>query len=126
MLFLVYFAEDSGDLKTSHFAIMTGLMALGMMIPGMFSGTLQTMMGYRNFFLWVMIATIPGFIATYLAKRVVRPDFGAKRQEALEWIRKIYDLFYLGYIFLSGVFMLWSDFKIKYAVDRFGEQRLNR
>ena len=22
--------------------------------------------------------------------------------------------------------MLWSDFKIKYAVDRFGEQRLNR
>ena len=84
MLFLVYFAEDSGDLKTSHFAIMTGLMALGMMIPGMFSGTLQTMMGYRNFFLWVMIATIPGFIATCLAKRVVRPDFGAKRQEALE------------------------------------------
>ena len=84
MLFLVYFAEDSGDLKTSHFAIMTGLMALGMMIPGMFSGTLQTMMGYRNFFLCVTIATIPGFTATYLAKRVVRPDFGAKRQEALE------------------------------------------
>ena len=37
-------------------------MALGMMIPGMFSGFLQESIGYKYFFNWVMFATIPGFI----------------------------------------------------------------
>jgi MFS transporter, PAT family, beta-lactamase induction signal transducer AmpG len=60
MLFMIYFSE--GEHKTAHFAITTGFMALGMMIPGMISGWLQELIGYQHFFIWVMIATIPSFI----------------------------------------------------------------
>jgi MFS transporter, PAT family, beta-lactamase induction signal transducer AmpG len=60
MLFMIYFAE--GKHKTAHFAICTGLMALGMMLPGMISGWIQEIIGYQNFFIWVVLCTIPGFI----------------------------------------------------------------
>lgn len=60
MLYMIYVSE--GKFKTAHFAIATGFMALGMMIPGMFSGWLQEIIGYQHFFIWVMIATIPGFL----------------------------------------------------------------
>lgn len=77
MLFLIYVSE--GEHKTAHYAIGTGFMALGMMIPGMFSGWLQELIGYQNFFVWVMIATIPGFIiAKYLP---VNPSFGMKKEQ---------------------------------------------
>ncbi len=74
MLFMIYVSE--GEHKTSHFAITTGFMALGMMIPGMFSGWIQELVGYPNFFLWVMIATIPAFIATWFIP--LDKDFGKK------------------------------------------------
>lgn len=48
--------------KTAHFAISTGIMALGMMVPGFVSGKLQTMVGYSEFFIIVCIATIPGML----------------------------------------------------------------
>ncbi len=77
MLFLIYVSE--GEHKTAHYAIGTGFMALGMMIPGMFSGWLQELIGYQNFFIWVMIATIPGFIIVkYLP---VSPSFGMKKEK---------------------------------------------
>lgn len=77
MLFLIYVSE--GEHKTAHYAIGTGFMALGMMIPGMFSGWLQELIGYQNFFIWVMIATIPGFIIVkYLP---LSPGFGMKKAE---------------------------------------------
>ncbi len=60
MLYMIYVSE--GDHKTAHFAITTAFMALGMMIPGMFSGWLQEIIGYQHFFIWVMIATLPGFL----------------------------------------------------------------
>ncbi|RPI71204.1 MAG: MFS transporter [Ignavibacteriales bacterium] len=74
MLYLIYVSE--GDHKTSHYAIATGFMALGMMIPGMFSGWLQEIIGYQHFFIWVCIATIPGFIVTKYLK--IDPEFGKK------------------------------------------------
>ncbi|MFH1851212.1 MAG: MFS transporter [Candidatus Neomarinimicrobiota bacterium] len=77
MLFMIYASE--GLHKTAHFAICTGFMALGMMIPGMFSGWLQEIIGYQNFFIWVMIATIPGFILLYFLP--IDPEFGKKKQE---------------------------------------------
>ncbi len=60
MMYMIYICE--GEYKTSHYAIATGFMALGMMIPGMFSGIIQEMLGYKLFFVWVVIATIPSFI----------------------------------------------------------------
>jgi len=57
MLFMIYFSE--GEHKTAHFAISTGLMALGMMLPGMVAGWLQDMLGYNHFFIFIMICAIP-------------------------------------------------------------------
>jgi MFS transporter, PAT family, beta-lactamase induction signal transducer AmpG len=57
-LYLIYFVQ--GENRTSHYAFATGLMALGMMVPGMLSGWIQEMADYQNFFIWVSICTIPG------------------------------------------------------------------
>ncbi|OGS50406.1 MAG: hypothetical protein A3J79_03465 [Elusimicrobia bacterium RIFOXYB2_FULL_62_6] len=54
-----------GKFKTAHFAISTGIMALGMMVPGMISGMLQQAVGYKHFFLWVCILTIPGILVIF-------------------------------------------------------------
>ena len=77
MLFMIYVSE--GSHKTAHFAITTAFMALGMMIPGMFSGWLQELIGYQHFFIWVMIATIPGFMI--LPFIPLDKDFGKKTDE---------------------------------------------
>ncbi|MBO7238404.1 MAG: MFS transporter [Elusimicrobiaceae bacterium] len=49
-VFIMYVSQ--GAYKTSHYAISTGVLALGMMIPSMLSGKLQLMLGYEQFF-WV-------------------------------------------------------------------------
>jgi len=72
MLYMIYAAQ--GEYKTAHFALLTGFMALGMMIPGMFSGWIQEMLGYQNFFIWILIATIPGFLVASLVD--IDPEFG--------------------------------------------------
>ncbi len=74
MLYMIYVSE--GNHKTAHFAITTAFMALGMMIPGMFSGWLQELIGYQHFFIWVMIATIPAIMIIKLAP--LDPNFGKK------------------------------------------------
>ncbi len=77
MLFSIYISE--GKHKTAHFAITTGFMALGMMIPGMLSGWLQEIIGYQSFFVWVMICTIPIFLVLPFVK--IDPKFGVKEKE---------------------------------------------
>jgi PAT family beta-lactamase induction signal transducer AmpG len=74
MLYMMLVAE--GEHRTAHYAICTGFMALGMMLPGMAAGWIQDQLGYVNFFIWVCIAAIPSFIATALIK--VDPAFGKK------------------------------------------------
>ena len=59
-MYLMLFAE--GKYKTSHYAISTGFMALGMMLPGMVSGWIQEWLGYQLFFVWVMFCCIPLFL----------------------------------------------------------------
>src|SRR5574344_439330 len=74
MLYLIYFSE--GEHKTAHYAICTGFMALGMMLPGMAAGWLQEAIGYRHFFVWTMIccaATI-----AVCAFVTIDPSFGKK------------------------------------------------
>lgn len=58
-MYLMLFAE--GKYQTSHYAISTGFMALGMMLPGMVSGWIQEQIGYQYFFVWVMICCLPVF-----------------------------------------------------------------
>ncbi|MFO8000646.1 MAG: MFS transporter [Marinilabilia sp.] len=77
MLYMIYFSE--GQHKTAHYAICTGLMALGMMIPGMISGWIQEIVGYQNFFIWVVLCTIPGFILLNYLK--IDPAFGVRKEK---------------------------------------------
>ncbi|HCM59189.1 MAG TPA: MFS transporter [Bacteroidales bacterium] len=74
MLYMIYFSD--GKYKTAHYAICTGFMALGMMLPGMFAGWLQEQLGYNHFFLWVMICSVVPLIAVALLK--IDPQFGKK------------------------------------------------
>ena len=74
-LFLMYFAR--GEHQTSHYAISTGIMALGMMLPGMFSGKLQELMGYRTFFIWIIACCAVTCVVSALIK--YEPDFGKKQ-----------------------------------------------
>ena len=62
-VYLMYICQ--GEYKTSHFAISTGIMALGMMLPGLISGYLQKAFGYPLFFILVCLLTIPGMIALF-------------------------------------------------------------
>ena len=74
MLYMIYIAR--GKHQTAHYAICTGFMALGMMIPGMWSGWLQEIIGYQHFFLWVILATIPSFLVVLLIP--LDKEFGKK------------------------------------------------
>jgi MFS transporter, PAT family, beta-lactamase induction signal transducer AmpG len=54
-----------GKYKMAHYAFATGIMNLGLMIPSALSGFISDFLGYKHFFLWVMIATIPSFLITW-------------------------------------------------------------
>jgi len=76
MLMIAGGPDGNSPHKTAHYALCTGFMALGMMIPGMWAGWLQDQLGYVQFFVWACIATIPSFIATALIR--IDPNFGRK------------------------------------------------
>ena len=74
MLYLLYFAD--GPHKTAHYAMCTGFMALGMMIPGLWSGWLADIVGYRHFFGWVLGSTLPGLVLALQLR--IDPSYGKK------------------------------------------------
>jgi PAT family beta-lactamase induction signal transducer AmpG len=74
MLYLIRIAR--GPHATAHYALGTGFMALGVMLPGMWSGWLQEHLGYKLFFVWVILATIPSFLVAL--KIPLEPEFGRK------------------------------------------------
>ena len=74
MLYMLFFAD--GPHKTAHYAICTGFMALGMMLPGMWAGWLQDRLGYLTFFGWACVATLPSFVAAALIR--IEPGYGRK------------------------------------------------
>ncbi|WP_407478049.1 MFS transporter [Elizabethkingia meningoseptica] len=51
--------------KMANYAFATGIMNLGVMLPGMMSGYISDMLGYKNFFIFVLFATIPALLITY-------------------------------------------------------------
>ena len=74
MLYMIMVAD--GPHKTAHYAICTGFMAMGMMVPGMYSGMVQEALGYQNFFIYVCFMTLPAFGLAALVK--IDPEFGKK------------------------------------------------
>ena len=77
MLYLIYFSE--GEHKTAHYAICTGFMALGMMLPGMAAGWLQETIGYRHFFIWTVICCVATIAVCAFVK--IDPKFGLKQDK---------------------------------------------
>lgn len=67
MLYMMHFSE--GEFKTSHYAICTAFMALSMMVPGLFAGWLQEVLGYVGFFIMVMICCLATVFVTWFARR---------------------------------------------------------
>ena len=76
MLYLIYYSQ--GEHKTSHYALCTALMALSMMIPGLFAGALQESVGYPAFFIIVVVACTLTYLVTAFLK--IDPEFGKKQQ----------------------------------------------
>jgi MFS transporter, PAT family, beta-lactamase induction signal transducer AmpG len=56
-----------GAYKTAHYAFGSAVANAGYLISSSFSGVLSDWLGYHNFFIWVMFATIPAFVVTWLA-----------------------------------------------------------
>ena len=77
LLYMIMISQ--GEHKTAHYAICTGFMALGMMLPGMASGWIQEQLGYARFFVWVCIATLPSLAAAALV--TIDPRFGRRGAE---------------------------------------------
>lgn len=71
MVYLLRVAD--GPHRIAHYAIGTGIMALGMMLPGMVAGWLQSRLGYVGFFCWVCVATLPSFAAAAALRLKAEP-----------------------------------------------------
>ena len=78
MLYMLYISR--GEHETSFYAICTGFMALGLILPGSLAGYPLQWLGYTGFFVWILIATIPSFLVTWIVVRQLDPGFG--RREA--------------------------------------------
>lgn len=71
-----------GKHQMAHYAFASGIMNLGVMLPGMMSGWVCETLGkwfdkpggYEPFFIFVLIATIPAFLMTYFVPFKYAPD----------------------------------------------------
>ena len=66
-----------GKHQMSHYAFASGIMNLGVMLPGMMSGAFSDWLGYKMFFIMVLICTIPALLITWF----VPFTYGEKREE---------------------------------------------
>ncbi len=55
----------AGPHQMAHYAFASGIMNLGVMLPGMMSGYVSDALGYKTFFIFVLVATIPAFLMTW-------------------------------------------------------------
>ena len=79
-LYMLFYSQ--GKFKTSHYSICTGISYLGLMLPGMVSGYLKDILGYRHFFIVVMACCVITFLVTDYLK--IDPNFGKKEKEEEE------------------------------------------
>ncbi len=63
-----------GAHKMAHYAFASGIMNLGVLLPGAVSGLIVEYVGYQNFFTIVLLAAIPAFIITWLVPFTYNED----------------------------------------------------
>jgi len=76
-----------GKYQTAHYALGTGVMQLGFVFFKMISGDIQVALGYKNFFIWVLISAIPVLVLTRFVKMKDSPsttDDSATTEQHLE------------------------------------------
>jgi PAT family beta-lactamase induction signal transducer AmpG len=81
MLFMMQ-QMATGPYKMAHYAVATGMMNLGLVLPGFWSGYLSDAIGYKNFFLWVMVSTVVSFIVTALVPFKNEEEVAAENAES--------------------------------------------
>jgi PAT family beta-lactamase induction signal transducer AmpG len=54
-----------GKYQTAHYAFANALMNLGVILPGAVSGFIETRLGYRHFFIWVLISGLPALVLAH-------------------------------------------------------------
>jgi PAT family beta-lactamase induction signal transducer AmpG len=62
-----------GRYSTAHYALGTGVMQLGFLVFKWISGDIQTALGYRSFFLWVLLSAIPVLVMSWLVRVPAAP-----------------------------------------------------
>ena len=77
-VFIMYVSQ--GQYKTSHYAISTGIMALGMMVPSMLSGKMQAVLGYQKFFWVAFLISLITFLIVPLAFKIKAIDVAESKQ----------------------------------------------
>lgn len=73
-LYMLYYSQ--GPFQTSHYALCTGIIYLGWVLPGMFAGFLKDAVGYQSFFVIVMALCSITFVVTAFLK--IDPNYGKK------------------------------------------------
>ncbi|MBI3228802.1 MAG: MFS transporter, partial [Burkholderiales bacterium] len=54
-----------GKYQTAHYALSTGIMQLGLLLPRAISGKVQLALGYQHFFLWVLLSAVPVLLLSF-------------------------------------------------------------
>jgi PAT family beta-lactamase induction signal transducer AmpG len=65
ILFMMQYMAP-GRFPTAHYALATGVMALGNSAAGYWSGQIETFLGYEHFFLWTVVSALPVFLMSFL------------------------------------------------------------
>ncbi len=78
LMYMILVAQ--GATRTAHYAMCTGFMALGMMLPGFGAGALQTALGYPLFFGWVCLCALPALVLSRFL--TIDPAFGRRPKDA--------------------------------------------
>lgn len=71
-----FMAVKNSKYKTSHYAFITAFKMAGVMLPSMFSGVIQSKIGYQNFFIFVVLTMLPCLLIIPFLK--IDNDFGKK------------------------------------------------
>jgi PAT family beta-lactamase induction signal transducer AmpG len=80
-----------GKYKMAHYAFASGIMNLGFMLPAMASGYLSDGLGYKVFFIWVLIATVPSLLAAWFVPFAHPDNIEGQEIEASNINKTIHD-----------------------------------
>jgi len=71
---MVVIEASRGAHRTAYYSISAGIMAIGMMVPGGWSGALQQKVGYPAFFSIILLCTLPSLLVSFWAKRTLQAN----------------------------------------------------